>query len=578
MSEAAFGLYSAAGCAPETRLAAGASLDLFAPVQADGVTLFRRSLWLPIPVAARLARALDLVGSSLALRFAPADIEVETGDTVWFSRAETLDNRTVDLEFVWPAPVRRFQPPAGFTGIGMHLHRMDGAQVVDDASQNGSTGGALDPPWVGSVEVRLDAAIVAKLKKGVKHKVGAKAVARAAGGAGSPISETKPGGIEVGILLDRVSQSHVIPAVVLAGVPTSPRAKLFLERPTEAERLLWQGLLPGEQAAAVTLPAKPLPEEWAAALEQVVKAFADDEKKRAEAAQAGTPITSASQGAMLRLDLESDTPCALTLQQATLALLARFELAPNPARVDFDGSQARSTPIVFGPLPAGTAQALTLSGRVEGGDGPAPSAGGAQARRGILLGPEQALVLRQSLPAPIALAGLGLLWHPLSEALKGRLAILADGGAGPGRTLLEQRFELATPAPGWLALRWPALDLQAQDLWLKLVVEEGLGLWLAPGEDAPPPGWLESYGAGKAPLALAPACQWVDPTDPAQLAAGGLRFHLGSQPLEATRKDDKLTLTVPTSALATLGTTPLQATSATLGRFTVESVELSVAL
>jgi hypothetical protein len=579
MSEPAFGLYSAASCAPGTRLAAGASLNLYTPLQAEGVTMFRRSLWLPISTAARKAKALELTGSNLALRFAPADIEVETGDTAWFSRVETPNNRTVHLEFVWPAPVRRFQPPAGSTGIAMHLHRVDGEQVADEASQNGSTGGTLAPPWVGSpVEVRLDADIVAKLKKGLKHnaQVGAKVRPRAAGGP-SPVGQVEHGHIHAE-LLGRLGQSHVIPAIVVAGVPTSPRAKLVLERPTEEERLLWQGLLPGEQTAAVTLPAKTVVDEWAAALEQVVKAFAEDEKKRAEAAQAGVPITAEPEDALLRLDLESDTPCALILQQATLALTARFELAPDPSRVDFDGSQTRSTAIALGPLPAGAAQALTLTGRVDGGDGPTPAAGAGDAaqRRGILLGSEQTLVLGKPLPAPLPLAGLGLLWHPLSDSLKGRLAVLSDSGTGPGRPVMEQSFEVATTAPGWLALRWPAVDLQPQILWLRLAVEEGMGLWLAPSDAAPPAGWLESGATGKVPLAMAPATQWLAEGDPAQ--AGGLSFHLGAASLQAERDGPQLKLTLSATDLSALAANPLEASCGAPARLSIEAAELSVLL
>lgn len=559
-----FGLYAAPACAPGQKLAAGTSLDLVTPVQAEGVTLFRRSLWLPIPATARQAQALDLAGSTLGVRFAPADIPVQTGDDDWFTRAYTEGNQTVRLEFVWPAPVRRIHAPAGFS-VAFELFRVDGEQVADDPSQSGQTGAVLNPPWVGSpLEIRLAHPIFPRFKgerTGISQNFRAKA--RAAGGGASPVSQVESPVGEVQAFIKLVNQSEVVPSLTLAGRPTSPRLKLFLESPGE-ERLLWQGLVPGEQANPVILPAQPVATEWSPALEQVLKALAENP---------------GDGGARLRLDLESDAPCALSLHQATLALTGRYALTPSPARLDFDGGQARSQAIALGPLPAGTRKGLTLHGRVDGDGAPAPQGGQVPPRQGLLLAADQALVLRHDLAAAGRLAGLALLWHPLSDELKGRVQLLADGGNGPGRSLLEQAFALPTPAPGWLALRWPAVDLQPQPLWLRLSLEAGSGLALA-GSDPPPSGWLESFatGAGRPPLALAPACQWLDPADPALLAAGGLRVHLGNQPLDATRDNDKLTLTVPISALATLGTTPLEATSAAPARLILESAELSIGL
>lgn len=572
----AFALYAKPGCTPEDRLSAGASLNLYVPVQSAGAILFRRSLWLPIPAAARLAKSLDLGGSTLALRFAPADFAVETADRAWFSRASSEDNKTARLEFVWPAAVRRFHTPAGFDGIAMDLHRVDGQKVAEEASQKGKTGADLIPPWVGSpVEIRLASGVDARLK--TRHRVGnARSRPRAAGG-GSPVIAIDQG--HAGGPIAHLIHSDVITVATIAGLPTSPRLKLFLQSPGE-ERLLWQGLVPGEQTAAVNLPAQALGTEWSAALEQIVKAFAEDEKKKAEAAaEAGAPLQTEPEDGLLRLDLESDAPCALTLQQASLALLARYALAPEPARLDFDGAQARSLAIALGPLPAGIPQGLTLHGRVDGDGAPAPQGGETPPRQGILLAADQALVLRHELAAAGRLAGLGLLWHPLSDELKGRVQLLADGGNGPGRPLLEQPFALPTPGPGWLALRWPSLDLQAQPLWLRLSLEAGAGLALA-GNGPPPAGWLESFAAtpSRPPLALAPACQWLDPADPALLAAGGLNFHLAGHPLAATRQGNQLTLTLPTPALTALGTAPLEATSAAPARLTLESAELFVGL
>lgn len=563
MSESAFGLYGAPACAPGQKLAAGAGLDLVTPVASQGTTLFRRSLWLPIPAAARQAQALELTGSSLALRFAPVDFPVQTGNEDWFERASTDGNQTVRLEFKWPAPVRRIHAPAGFS-VAFELFRVDGQQVAGEPTQSGQTGAALNPPWVGSpLEIKLAHPIFPRFKgerTGISQNFRAKA--RAAGGGASPVSQVESPVGEVHAFIHLVNQSEVVPSLTIAGRPASPRLKLFLESPGE-ERLLWQSLVPGDQGSPVTLPPKPVAEEWAAALEQVVKALGADP---------------GSGGARLRLDLESDAPCALSLQQASLSLLARFELAATPARLDFDGSQSRRQALDLGPLPAGTPRSLNLRARLEGGEGAAPGPAGTAPRRGLLLEADRAVVIQVPLAAATALAGLGLLWHPLSDGIKGQLEILADGGTGPGRVLLKTALALDTPAPGWLALRWPALDLQAQSLWLRLGLEAGMGLWLAEGEGPPPAGWQAALaaGAGQTPLGLAPAYRWLE--DGAGPSGGEPRFQLGVEDLPASRDGAYVSAEVPTALLPQLGSAPLAVVAATPARLTLEAVALTTQL
>lgn len=566
MSPSPFGLYAAPACAPGQKLGPGAALDLVTPVTSKGVTLFRRSLWLPIPASARHANALTLEpGNALALSFTPADIPINTGDNAWFSRVETSGNQTVRLDFTWPAPLRRINVPAGTANLGFDLFRVDGVQVAEDPSQSGTTGAALNPPWVGSpVQIKLSHPIFPHFKGDraapIKHK---NAQARAATQASQP--GTQPVAV-VETLLDFVQQSNIIPTLTLAGTPTSPRLKLFLESPGP-EVLLWQALVPGP-TSTVTLPAQPVAEEWSAALEQVLKALQN---------------TPSAPLARLRLDLESDTPCALTLQHATLALSARYALAPLPNRLDFDGGPRQTQTIDLGAPAGGTPTGLVIKGRLEGAHEPAPAGGGGSplGRSGILLEPDQALVLRQSLSGAVTLAGLGILWHPLTEALRGHLSILADGGNRPGRTLLEEDFSLATAAPGWLALRWPSADFQPQTLWLKLTIEEGSGLWLAAADDVPATGWVETYRAGMPsppPLACTPALQWLSASNPTQTQAGAPNFNLAGQNIPVLREDNTLLLVCPPAPLAAPELGPLAVSSAAPARFVLESAELSLRL
>jgi hypothetical protein len=572
MSAAAFGLYSARACTPGQKLAAGAALTLDTPLEADGVIRFARSLWLPVPAACRAASALQLADSQLALRFAPADLVINSGDDDWFTLTRTSDSRDVRLEFVWPAAVRRFNAPTGFSGVAFGLHRADGDNVVEEAAQSGSTNAALSPPWVGSpVVVKLSRAIHPPIRhKGGKLGAKAKSMpqARAAGG-GGPVSpsQDKVTPEQLGALIDQVQESVILPTLTLAGQPVSPRVSLVLEAygPT-AETLLWQGIEAGEQAAPVTLPTGTLAELWAPALEQVMKAL------RAHEAEDPPDL-------LLRLDIESDAPCALTLQQAVLALDAEYALLAAPARFDFDGARRQVQELLLDTASlAGAAQSLTLAGRLTGeAAAAAPDASGA-ARQGVLLEADRALTRAAELDTPASLAGVALLWHPLSERVRGVLRLLPDSADSPGaRPLLEQAFDLPTEAPGWLALRWPAVDRQSGRLWLRVALAEGAGIWLQ-DTDQPAAGWQEDAGGrSRRPLALSPAYSWLSATG-SDGAGDGLSLSLGGHALTAQADGTGLAFSAPPAALALLASEPIRISAGVPASLTLEQARLAIRL
>src|SRR5690606_32417461 len=162
--------------------------------------------------------------------------------------------------------------------------------------------------------------------------------------------------------------SELIPRIRIAARPASPRLRLVLEggEADGSDRLLWQAMLPGEQAAPVTLPADPLAKEWAAALEQVL-AFCQRE-----------PVPEVLP--RLRLDIESDAPCLVKLSSVALSLQAEHALLADPLRVDFDGKQHASRDLVLAPTHPGSPLQLTLKGRLRAADTPPagalPGAGG----------------------------------------------------------------------------------------------------------------------------------------------------------------------------------------------------------
>lgn len=574
-----FGLYPSRSLVTAQRINAGRVFDLNVPVKTNDVVLFRTSLWLPVPATCRGATALRLAASSLRLRFAAASYDVVTGSTDWFTRSMTSGNQEVRLDFVWPATITRIQSPTGYGAMAMKLHRADGEQTIEDATQTGATGTTLFPPWIGSpLVIILDNPIIPKHKimkddnaQATIH-MKSKAMPRAAGNTTGGISELKQeinDKTNVLALLTQVQQSDIIPAITIAGKPTSPRLRLSLEAlGTTPESLLWQGILPGEQGI-VDLPAKEVTEEWGPACEQILKAL------NAPEAPAGSP-------AVLRLDIESDAPCSVSLQQASLTLEADFTLLPAPLKFDFDGSRHITHTIEL-PLPAvGTPTSLKLEGRVDGAAGAASGTAALPAggRTGVLLATDESAVRRITLATPSSLAGVTIGWHPLSDQLALKVRILADGGNAPAaRALLDQSIEIDTPATGWIALRWPQIDLQTQTLWLQITVTAGSGVWLADPAQPPEPGWHESIATPtpkRTPFSVCPLYEWLLATEESASNSPGLKFSAGAQLLTPSLEKDALALTISGPALANLATSPVRISSGVAAKLSIASAHVSV--
>lgn len=602
MPPSPFGLHPTRSRVAAQRVTPGAAFTLGQPVVEGGVTLFRQSLWLAVPVAARGAVALQLAASALALRFEPITLDVPTDDRHWFDDVVTEDdNKTVRIEWSWPATVTALPDPTFVQHhIGFDLYRADGDRRADEPTQTGQTGSTLSPPWVGSpmvvvmqqavlptvftetlvmlmVTTPADTAAGASVEPGPPDAA-ASPDGAAAAQAASPAaqgSQLVQEGARAAVQMRR-QRSHVVPTVTLRGVPTSPRARLVMEARGDApETLLWLAMLPGEQAT-VTLPQQSVADEWAPALEQVRKRLAD------EAPALDSPV-------LLRLDLESDAPCSVTLTQAALALDGEFEALSEEARVDFDGTRVhtQALPLV---LPSGNLQGLRLAGRVDGGtaaDAGAAASLPADLRRGLLLTSPARVLVHTVLDEPTRVGGLSLAWHPLSDAVALTLRLLGDAADTPSAApLLELPLRADTPAPGWLALRSAeAIDLQARHLWLELTVNEGSGLWLAdPDAPLPTQGCCEPRDAPAhpgQPLGVQPALAWlppprVDPVDAPALPRG-VALLAGNQGLAAALAE-RFELDAPASLLPVLASQGLQAQSGSAARLTLVSARARLRL
>lgn len=599
-ASAPFGLYPSASFNATTQLKAGATFVLDRPLASGtGSVVFRRSLWLPLPAACRDASALQLADSQLELRFSPGELNLATDDPHWFSAVDDDRRQQTRLAFVWPATVIRIDGPHAGKPYAFGLHRADGEAVSAEATQRGQTGVALAPPWQGSpLVVRFDHPLPANvradtIREAMLTRPRAQPQARAAAPPkGGEILQAQDAALaaEVGAFAQRRLTSTLVPGVAIAARPASPRLRLMLLEGGK-ERLLWQAIEPGEHATPVSLPGSALAQEWAAALEQIV---ATCRKLPPGADLPG-----------LRLDIESDAPCLLSVPHAALALDAEYDLLAAPAaanadpdadqdttadglRLVFDGTRHSRLAIALPPPQAGARRALQLGGRIRCADTPAvgaePAASGADARQGLLLEEDQRVEGRLALPTPSRVAGLALGWHPLSARLRGSLRVLPADARRGAPALLTQGFDFDTASASALrlAVRWPALDLQAQALRIEVGLQEGRGIWLSgsEGED-----WRLHRDAGDPDgrgLALRLQLAWLLDDSADGTADGSVRrpsFHLGAQALPATGiETGRFSLLIAPPALDAWPAQPLCVESGIAAELAIERASLTLRL
>lgn len=598
---AAFGLYPSAALMPAQRISASTVLALDVPREDSGVVSFGRSLWLPLPPGLATAVALRLVGSTLQVRFDARRFSVATDRRDWFPAVERVDADTLRITFTWPAEVVRLASTRPDRRSSVQLFRADGAAVADEPAASGSTGQDLANPWVGSpMVVRLGEEVSVlrdnreTLFTGGNPDLGFLASAPAQAGRPARAAQVGPaaavqgvgqaGGVGKVEFIDGTTIDNVqsmlaarVPALTLSGRPTSPRLKLFAES-AAGDSLLWQSMLPGEQAS-VSLPAQPVADEWAAALEQARKLASDSvDPGSGEADPTKAPLR-------LRLDIESDAPCTATLAAPLLVVEIETELLDAPRPLAFSGNRPEHQPLPL-TVPAGAAGggsgagtsvghggSLRLFGRVAADNDGAADAGAAPAngRTGALLDDGVIAVQALDWSMPISLAGVALHWQPLSDQLTLRLRLLADDNGAPGaRVLAQADAAVDTPAPGALALRWQALDLQAQRAWVEVAVSAGAGIW--PFASAGGPGWIETRSPANAreplPAPLTAAAIAAPPDGGTPRAIG---VTLGTQVVAGNLPQGPFEITLNGPLPATLASGGIVFTGAVRGKVSVES-------
>lgn len=546
--------YAPAGGAAQ-RVQAGQVLDLTAPVLADGVTAFRRTLYLRIPLDAACDRVTVDAAAALALRFEPCRVSVSRGNVDWVRRWQSASG-TVQVDLAYPAPVVRVDS----TLYGqVALHRVDGEAVSDDATVSGATGSDLPEPFVATVfEARLsgekpgqrasEKTRVLAQKQGKHKSLSAAAVGM------QEWSETDTAMRNIDQTLELING---LTALHLTGTPGSPRLIL---RSADGAQVLWQWIEPGPQDAAVDFAAATLAQDWQPALKRAL-ALLD-----AAADQAGMPRPTAM---VLPLEVASDGPCRVHVQQANVTAMLECPLLDAPATLRFTGAAVQVQILTFTP-PAG-ARRVDVLGHYAG-DGGATAGGSGAPPVGVRLVSGASAVVPVRLDGPLRCTGVAIGWHPLGADTT--LTVRLDAPVQTSRAFAKARIETDRTDSGTLYARWPAVDLQAGACALGLSVDKGCGVLVATPDATAAP-IVVTDEAGSRQLALEPDLALLAAPDaaalPVELALSGNALVVTGEPNGSVRA---LLDPVP-PALAELSDWTLRVSSAVPLALQIETARVS---
>lgn len=450
------------------RVEAGQVMDLTTPESVDGVTVFRRTLYLRIPLDAVCDRLSLAASSALALRFEPCTVHVGPGDQDWVKRWIGFGPRT-QVELAYPAPVQRVDSDLY---AHMALHRVDGEAIATDASVSGGTGVPLAEPFVATAfEVRLDGERPAeRLRRKTAAIAKRQQVHRSLSAAATQMNPMEFAGAEAMWEVDRLIElMHGLTALHLAGAAGSPRLTL---RSANGAEVLWQWIEPGPQTANVDFAAPALAKDWQPALDQAL-ALLDRALVVPNGVKAPRPAA-----LVLPLEVASDGPCRVRVQQAAVELLLERPLLEAPSTLRFDGVTARQQALPLS-VPQG-ARWLRIDGAFTTSGGAA--AGGVAGAVGLLLADGAQARIPLEIGVPQRCAGVAFGWHPLGA----RTALRASLVDGAGRALAAASLETDDAGAGIYHLRWPAADLQGDRYVLRLAVGGGGVLAAAKAAGAEP--------------------------------------------------------------------------------------------
>ena len=432
------GLYTHKACGEQHRVKSGTVLDLSNPVNADGVTLFRRRLYLQMPMDERCSAISLSPESQLQLRFEPRTIEVTHTDTGWVKTWDAHDKR-IDIELTYPAPILCLR-----SGLyeKVAVHRVDGEAVSEQATVTARSGHAFPEPLVARLfQVVLSHRLSGKYQPPMGERKGKKRTQSAP----SDLSE-----------------------IELQGQAINPRLRLLN---AEAAETLWQWMEAGVHTSHV--PFESQGEALCTLLAPALKrAFTQYEK-------IDEPK---DHSIVLPLLIESDAPCRVILAQATLSLLLEAESLHEPLTYTFDGSRTETKrhPIA---APPGVPHSLCIDGTLNAPqppwqNTPPPMVSGTDLT-GIRLSKGDQLGVPITIDQPLKLSGLALGWYNLADTTDLKISISQDSGGRPAaKALAEGSLSPRDTTPQCLHCRLDETPLQPGLYWIKLRLLEGSGIWL----------------------------------------------------------------------------------------------------
>ncbi len=558
------GIFNHPDCTAAHLVQAGQPVDLTVPLQDNGVTLFRSTLYVRVPLDPRCQRLVLASGSKLLVRFEPAIVQITRGSDAWLKQWDE-ETGQVTVELTYPAPIVKVH--SDLYGR-VKLFRMDGGAVSPAETVAADTGHALPQPFVGpAFRAVFDGLRQDAFQRGVANRVLQQQMGTFQSLSAAAVHDDVVmaiGDPDYALANTRFMMEFALDQLDVAGNPATPRLRLLSTSQSES---LWQWLEAGEHSSTVTFSA-----EGADLAKQLQPAL---DRALALRQPADTAL-------VLPLMVESDAPCQVVLQQATLEFLLEAELMSTPAQLSFAGG-SEQTQLVPLDAPA-QAVRLHLEATVASHDGRnagEPPALPDDARRtGIRMdeGTEAAALWEADTAA--WLIGFALAWYPMSERATLHLSLRAEAaGPGAGATLAEGRVDTAPAEAAWLRCLWPQTAMQPGRYWLRVQVEKGSGLWLGETAEGPRPLWQRTPPAPGATtnVPLQPLHFPLEAAEPDAVTAPPVRLALNDTTLTlSSPRDGALTADVDATA-ALAGATPwnLAASSASDLSITVRSARVT---
>jgi hypothetical protein len=560
------GLYTHPDCAAAHLVPGGLALDLTTPVQEGGVTLFRYTLYVRVPLDERCQRVVAAPASKLQALFEPATVEVTRENSAWVRKWQETGVQAVRVQLAHPAPIAKVHSDI-YDKVA--LHRVDGDAVATEPTVEASTGQPLGQSFVASAfQAAFEGskpAAIAKLVSDMVHQSQKQAF--------QSLSAKVAQEQSIIITGDRTFDEAKLHAILksaldridLSGRPTTPRLKLLSADRSES---LWQWVEQGEHAGTVAYAA-----QGADLVEQLQPAL-----DRAFALREG-----AAAALVLPLSIESDAPCRVTLQQAHLEFELQADLLSEPAQVTFVGGSER-TQLISLQAPAAQSVRLQFQASVAQRDPQTAGEPGATLdhRTGVQLDSGMQAAALWEADRAYWLIGMAIAWYDLSEHASLHVSLVPEAG-GPGAAtgaLAEGTLALAASAvgPAWLRFRWPQAALQQGRYWLRVQVESGSGVWLGEATEGSHPLWQQPPGAGtmlNVPLKLLHFA--LEPAGPEQAQSFPVRLQLNGIELAAvTPRANALAAEADSpAALAAASPWSLAASSASDLSLTVQSALLT---